>query len=386
MLDPPFLGVKEWGMKLQNIRIGTRLGLAFGLTLLITVAVSLFGVMTLNRLEGENRAVAERELRRTELAQQWSAGIRMNWVRTESTLYASDPTYLAALQKDMAETTKQVSEALKALEPLLDDKGLKLLAGVTEARKSYSDSRTALLARRKAGEDVVQELNEQLRPKASAYLAALAKVIEHNEEIVKVEQDELVAQARLGEWSLALGTLLAALIGVTLAWRITRSITRPLDEAVLVAEAISRGELDRTLASEGKDEVARMVQALATMQQTLVRIVGDVRSGSESVATASAEIAMGNSDLSARTEQQASTLEETAASMEELSSTVRQNADNARQANQLAQGASSVAARGGETVSQVVQTMQGISESSRRIGDIIRRDRRHRLPDQTSWP
>jgi len=358
-------------MKLQNIRIGARLGLAFGSTLLITIAVSLFAILTLSHLETDNREVAETDMRRSELALQWSAGIRINWLRTEASLYAADPAYLAALQKDMTETSKQISESLKALESLQDDKGRQLLANVAEARKAYTDSRSALLARKKAGEDVAQELNSQLRPKANIYLASLDKVIENSNVISNADQESLATQARLAEWTLGIGALLAALVGATLAWRITRSISRPLDEAASVAEAISRGELDRTLASEGKDEVARLVQALATMQQTLVRIVGDVRSGSESVATASAEIAMGNSDLSVRTEQQASTLEETAASMEELSSTVRQNADNARQANQLALGASSVAARGGDTVSQVVQTMQGISESSRRIADII---------------
>jgi methyl-accepting chemotaxis protein len=358
-------------VNLQNIRIGPRLGLAFGLTLLIMIVVSSFGIVTLRHLETEGREAAETEAKRADLAQQWSAGIRINWIRTEASLYAEDAAYQAALQKDMTETSKQINETLKLLESLQDDKGRQLLADVAKARKAYTESRSALLARKQAGEEVTQELNEQLRPKANVYLASLAKVIEHNHVIAAIEQDELVAQARRAEWSLGIGTLLAALIGVTLAWLITRSISRPLDEAVQVAEAISRGSLDRTLTSKGKDEVARLVQALATMQQTLIRIVGEVRSGSESVATASAQIAMGNNDLSARTEEQASTLEETAASMEELSSTVRQNADNARQANQLAQGASSVAARGGDTVSQVVQTMQGISESSRRIGDII---------------
>jgi methyl-accepting chemotaxis protein len=110
---------------------------------------------------------------------------------------------------------------------------------------------------------------------------------------------------------------------------------------------------------------------LQSMQSSLVQLVLQVRQGSESVATASAEIAQGNHDLSARTEQQASALEETAASMEQLSATVRQNADSAAQANQLAQSASSVAVQGGDVVAEVVTTMQGINESSRRIADII---------------
>ncbi len=107
------------------------------------------------------------------------------------------------------------------------------------------------------------------------------------------------------------------------------------------------------------------------MNESLHRTVAQVRQGTETIATASSQIASGNMDLSSRTEQQASSLEETASSMEELTSTVRQNADNARQANQLAVTASEVAVKGGEVVSQVVATMGSISDSSKKMADII---------------
>jgi methyl-accepting chemotaxis protein len=107
------------------------------------------------------------------------------------------------------------------------------------------------------------------------------------------------------------------------------------------------------------------------MNDSLAKVVGEVRQGTDTMATASSQIASGNQDLSSRTEQQASSLQETAASMEELTSTVKQNADNARQANQLAVSASEVAVRGGSVVSQVVDTMSAINTSSRKIVDII---------------
>jgi methyl-accepting chemotaxis protein len=107
------------------------------------------------------------------------------------------------------------------------------------------------------------------------------------------------------------------------------------------------------------------------MNTSLTRIVTQVRTGTDTIGTASQEIAAGNQDLSARTEQQASSLEETAASMEELTSAVKQNADNARQANALAQAASGVAGRGGDVIRQVVGTMGEINAASRQIADII---------------
>jgi methyl-accepting chemotaxis protein-1 (serine sensor receptor) len=113
------------------------------------------------------------------------------------------------------------------------------------------------------------------------------------------------------------------------------------------------------------------MRALNEMNAGLARLVGRVRAGTDTIASASGEIATGNLDLSTRTEQQAASLERTAASMEELTSTVRQNADNARQANVLAQSASAVAAKGGTVVTQVVSTMGAINTSATRIADII---------------
>jgi methyl-accepting chemotaxis protein len=122
---------------------------------------------------------------------------------------------------------------------------------------------------------------------------------------------------------------------------------------------------------DDRDEFSPLFKALSDMQRSLGRVVSSVRKGAEGVATASAEIAQGNQDLSRRTEQQASALQQTAATMEQLNTTARNNTDSAEQANQLARSASAVAVQGGEVVGQVVSTMQGISDSSRKIGDII---------------
>jgi methyl-accepting chemotaxis protein len=165
--------------------------------------------------------------------------------------------------------------------------------------------------------------------------------------------------------------LIAAVLGAVLGAWITRAITVPLAHTVEAVKVFAQGDLTRQIKAEGTDEPAQLLRALESMRESLAGVVTNVRRGSESVATASAEIAQGNNDLSARTEQQASALEETAASMEELGSTVKQNADSARQANQLAMNASTVAVQGGEVVGQVVETMKGINDSSRKISDII---------------
>lgn len=150
-----------------------------------------------------------------------------------------------------------------------------------------------------------------------------------------------------------------------------KGIAKALKAAVDTTVAIANGDLTSHINTGGKDEVSQLLRSLSAMQGGLIKVVSTVREGSESVASASAQIAQGNMDLSGRTESQASAVEQTAASMEELSSTVKQNSENAIQANQLAQSASQVALQGGQVVAQVVETMKEISGSSRKISDII---------------
>jgi len=167
--------------------------------------------------------------------------------------------------------------------------------------------------------------------------------------------------------AIVIGLLFSAGFGLGLM----RSITSALRKTIQMTQSVAEGDLTQTVQARGHNEIADLIRALSAMQTGLVKVVAQVRRGSESVAAASAEIAQGNSDLSARTESQAGALEQTAASMEQFSAQVRQNADNAAQADQLAQSASTVAVQGGQVVGQVVDTMKGINEASRKISDII---------------
>ena len=184
---------------------------------------------------------------------------------------------------------------------------------------------------------------------------------------------EAQAESRIRSSGFILGLVFLGMLGLAtvLIMRMKRSILRPLELALAVARGIKDGDLSQEIDVTGRDEFALLLGSLKDMQSSLASIVGEVRSATDTINTAAGEIAAGNTDLSQRTEEQASSLEETASSMEELTSTVKQNAENARQANQLAISASDIAVKGGGVVRSVVDTMTGISESSRKIADII---------------
>jgi methyl-accepting chemotaxis protein len=196
--------------------------------------------------------------------------------------------------------------------------------------------------------------------------------------ILKSQQAAAAAiRGQISVSSMIASTARLVLVGITLAiflplmWLSLRSICGPLDQAVAVATRVASGDLVGRIDTEGQDEPARLMKALADMQSSLRSLVGQVRESSESIEVASSEVASGNTDLSQRTELAASHLQSTASQMEDLTDTVRQSADSAHTANQLASSAAEVAARGGQVVSQVVSTMNDINASSKKISDII---------------
>ncbi|WP_428003827.1 methyl-accepting chemotaxis protein [Acidovorax sp.] len=357
---------------MNRLKIGTRLGMAFGLVLCVTALIALIGIWRLAELKGASERIATVELERSALAHEWKAAIDVNWVRASASLKSGDAGYISALTADMAASSKQASDAQQKLEALVDDeKGKMLLADVARYRSAYVGARAKLLERKKAGEDVFALVDSDLRPLATQYIQALSAVASHTSDQLIGFEHRVIADTAKSQWALGLAALISMVLGAMFAISATRSITKPLSMAVNAARQISEGNLASDIRVHGQDEMAQLLQTLVEMQNSLSGIVRHVREGSENVSTASSEIAQGNNDLSARTEQQASALQQTAASMEELNATVKQNADNARQANQLAMSASTVAVHGGNVVGQVVNTMKGINDSSHKIADII---------------
>ncbi|MGO4470091.1 methyl-accepting chemotaxis protein, partial [Pseudoduganella sp. RAF53_2] len=217
-------------------------------------------------------------------------------------------------------------------------------------------------------------LIKEIRPAQKKWMDSLdqlASLEDKLNEQVKTDAAAGFASARL--FMIGMGAL-AVILSVTAAWVITRGLLKQLggepDYTAAIAGSIANGDLSVHIDTASNDKDSLLVE-MKEMRNSLVGIVGQVRTGTETIGTASREIAAGNIDLSSRTELQASSLEKTASAMEELTSTVKQNADNAREANQLAASASEVARKGGTVVSQVVETMTSINESANKIVDII---------------
>jgi methyl-accepting chemotaxis protein len=354
--------------------VGKRLGAGFAVVLLMftaVLAVTVIKVQSVQSLSAE-RTLASQKL---ELAGVWLADVRQNSARSLAVAMSPDSSMLDFFKEAMAATSRGTSETQKAflLAAASYPQALKNAEAVGEVRKEWLAARDEINTVKAAGENArARELvSSRFVPITNRYLE-VTQVLVTGQLATLVELQKRI-EAEFLSLYIWLGALFASAVAVSilLAWRLSRSVTDPIREAVSMATAVSQGDLRSVSATHRQDELGDLLRALSEMKTSLVHTVTQVRSATDSINTASAEIASGNQDLSARTEQAASNLEETAASMEQLTSTVRQSADSARQANQLASSASEIAVRGGNVVGQVVTTMDEINASSKKISDII---------------
>jgi len=247
------------------------------------------------------------------------------------------------------------------------DEALKAMADVGQSVDKVAKTKISLLASQTRMAESLAHLKQVAARQASLGELQVKSVTQRQADVSAAVDARVDSSLTL---ILGIAAGIIAVIAV-LSWHTVRRVTRSLDDAVHVAEEVSRGRLVAVPAGRGNDEMTRLMAALASMVGTLDGIVGNIRGVSQQIDLGTDEISRGNQDLSDRTEQQASQLQQTAASVEQLGATVRQNADSARAATELAEAASAVAARGGAIVGEVVATMDGIQDASRRIAEII---------------
>jgi methyl-accepting chemotaxis protein len=359
--------------------IRTRLIATFAVLVFIVLAVAGFAMQSLAQSNQHFNGYVHGLMARGEVAENLRRAVDERAIAVRNMVLVSKPDEVEAEKERAVAAHAQVGKHLAELKLLLQkaedvsETGRSLVDEMDRIESAYSPVALAIvdLAAGFKKDEAIAKMNDECRP----LLASLVKASSAYSQVVRARSEELASQGTETYVQRRALFVAVCLLAIGFAggagWWLSRSIIRPVNRAVRLAESVAAGDLTASFESEGRDEVSKLLAALGRMSGNLETIVGNVRASSSNIATGSAQIASGNADLSARTEHQASALQQTAASMEELNSTVRQNADNAQQANQLAQGASTVAVKGGEVVSEVVTTMKAINESSRKIADII---------------
>jgi methyl-accepting chemotaxis protein len=364
----------------NKMRVATRLALGFGVLLAAMLVISALSIVQLNSIGSKVDDLANNRMVKVQKFNELKGNFQTIARIARSVALIEDP-QLAKVEADKIPPMRERNSKLLAeLEPMIViPRGVELMKTIQRTRGPYNQSigeaiRLGLTGDANDAKQATELLLGDVARQQDIIFQAVDESLAMQEEQAGAGARETAATIAFAQRLTLILVVIAGLVGTFMAVAIARGLTRALgaepDEVSQAVGRVADGDLSQDLQLRAGDQSSVMA-AVRRMQDALRRTVATVRQGSDAVATASAQIAQGNQDLSARTESQASALEETAASMEELGSAVKQNADNARQANQLAQSASTVATQGGEVVSQVVGTMKGISESSRKIADII---------------
>ncbi len=364
--------MKHWG--LSALKIGLRLKLGFGLLIAMMMLMASIAVVQMNRLAQANNQLVEEDWVKAEATSAIDTLTRANARHTMEVVLFVDPAQLAQSKEKIAANRTAIDNALNTLKELVhSDEGRALLAGVQETRVRYVESFSRVTRLVEAGEHAkaLPLLQTETLPTLDALQAKVSALNALQKKRVDETGHYVVREISAARWMLMGQALAGLVLGALLALWITSSIVVPLRRAVQVAKQVAGGTLGNAIDVQGQDETAELLRALSEMDDGLSRIVAQVRSGAENMATATQQIAAGNIDLSSRTEEGASALEQTTASMHELTSTVRQNFEHSKMAHEIADNASKVALKGGAVVAEVVDTMEAINISSRKIADII---------------
>jgi methyl-accepting chemotaxis protein len=361
-------------MKLNNMKIGYRLMAAFGLMLVLMAGITAIAALSSRQtsaslthaVDGINAKSTLIAAMRQNLFHQGLAARNIGAI-TDLNLMQQEMAKIGVEQQHYKNNeAKLLKLSLTAEEQAI----VREMQGYDKATQPFMVQAREYVEGFNAGQ-ALKVLTTQVAPLQDKWLGGIDRLVGMQNQNLRRSLDQFEVDGNRTTGVMVLICAVAMSLALLVAWRLSRSITVPLHEALDLAQRVAAGDLTQNLRSQSTDETGLLLAALHDMNDSLVRTVGTVRSGTVAITAASQDIASGNADLSARTESQASALEETASSMETLTGTVRQNAEHALQAAQLAVSASQVAAQGGQIVSDVVGTMGSIKASSHKIVDII---------------
>jgi methyl-accepting chemotaxis protein len=357
----------------RNFSIGARLGTGFAIVIVLLGGIVLIAKQSLAALNRATEQIVDDRYPQVVLATDLLLQLNENAISMRNMLLADNPDMLRRETAAVAAGDRRIAAGLQKLSGMLSsDAGRKAYQDIMALRAKYQNEQARFVELAASGGtvDASALLMTSLREDQLAYVDRMKGFLDGGGKLMERSGHEAAKLYQQKRLQIMLLAAVACVLAIASGIWITRTITRPLQEAVRVARAVAGGDLSSEIAARSRDEVGQLMHALKDMNDSLRGIVGEVRSGTEAIADAASEIARGNMDLSGRTEQQAGALEETASTMEELTAAVSQNSRHAGAARGRAQEASSIALDSSTVVGQVVQTMRAIDVSSRQIADI----------------
>jgi len=356
----------------KNMKIGMRLGLGFGLMVLLLAAISIVSYMRLSQINGEIANMVNDKFPKTVLANNVIGQINIFARALRNSLLVKSEDVAKELDR-VAEARKEITKNFDQLEKnIRSEEGKKVLAKALEARKIYVVDLEKLLELQKAGkrDEAIQYMVTEMRKTQGDYIKAVTELVDFQADLMKKTGDEANSAAEGAQRLILILSIGAILIALSFAFWLTRSITRPLNEAVTVANQLAEGDLTARIEVTSRDETGMLLAAMQNMVAKLSQIIGEVRGAADSLSSASEEVSATAQSLSQGSSEQAASVEETSASVEQMSASITQNTENAKVTDGMASQAAKQAAEGGDAVKQTVGAMKQIADKIGIIDDI----------------
>ncbi|AXS79356.1 methyl-accepting chemotaxis protein [Dechloromonas sp. HYN0024] len=357
----------------KNLKIGVRLAIGFGFVLALLTAIATISYTRLGALNESVNDMVSDKFPKTVIANDIIGHINTVARALRNAALLKNPDDIAKELERIADSRKKVGEGFAKLDKsITSDDGKKALAKAIEARQAYLVDQTRFLELLNGGkrDDAVEILVTKLRKSQGAYIAAVSDLITFQSALMEKggkAAEDMATSAKQLMLAMAASAIIIALL---FAWWVTISITRPINEAVKAATALSEGDLTVKLESDSKDEVGHLMNAMQNMIGKLTQIIGEVRTAADNLTNAAGQVSATAQSLSQSSSEQAASVEETTSSMEQMTASISQNTENAKVTDGMASKAAKEAAEGGDAVGKTVEDMKSIASKIGIIDDI----------------
>ncbi len=361
-------------MKINDMRVGTRLGAGFCIVLLLMVMMGLSARQFTSANVRDVDEMINLDLKKERLAEEWLTLVDRNSGNATAAMGTENAALRNKILSNIATDSEKTTAVQSNLIPLIKHETAKArLSAIVAAREKYLALRSEgfSMAERGEVESMNMFISEKFLPATQQYIQALQALLAFQKQLIDDTHAEIQKTSRKTELLMLLFVILGVVSGAFIAWYITRSITRPLKQALTVAGRVAAGDLTTKVQVDSRDELGQLMGSLQEMVTALGTTVRNVRTGAESIAMAANEIDAGNQDLASRTEEQAASVEETAATLEQLTSTIKSTAENARRVNGLFTETGQVVRINTDRMHSVSAAMEEIHHASEKMTDII---------------
>ena len=357
----------------KNMKIGMRLGLGFGIVLLMMIAVIFVGITRMSEINDRLDGIVNDNNVKVKQAVEMRGGVRNIATAVRNVVLLDEASEMQVEVKRIAEQRKKYDDAEETLTKMVkSEQGKAILAKIKEGEQLTSPliDKAVKLGLEDKAKEAAAVLMKEARAQQRKWLDALDELMEFQEAGNKKDADEAAqAYATARTLMFSVGGI-AILLGVGIAFWVTRSITKPLAEAVGVANQLAEGDLTAKIEVNSTDETGMLLAAMQNMVGKLSQIIEDVRSAADNLSSASEEVSATAQSLSQGSSEQAAGVEETSASVEQMSASISQNTENAKITDGMASKAAKEATEGGEAVKATVSAMKQIANKIGIIDDI----------------